>query len=250
MELVTDQAPRSLRRILLGSTPTQALEFEMAIFAEENINRFQVNTIKKWLFGALQFKKLYILDNSFSDVYFRCILNNPEDVIINGYNGWKFTVQCDSGGSWENEKVVTYERPSGYSYYVSSGVPGHNGTNWVETFNNVSGNNDYLYPKLTFKMANMEYNNTLVVANVTDDGYRSTFQNIPTGYIYTLDGETGMVKAINASDGSVSSSAENVLFNNFNKNYMRFKPGINTLNITGNAAYLKFSYTNFIRLGG
>lgn len=223
MELIEDQAPHSLKKYLLGAFPNKPLEFEMAVYSEEPIADYKAQVIKKWLFGyPSKYRKLFIIKEGIKDVFYECYLNAPQDKIINGNNGWTFTVHCNAGGAWENERTARYTPANGATI----------------TFNNVSGSNDYMYPKVKFKMSSA---GAFSITNANDSNRVFQFTDLTANEIITCDGETGVITSDNAAAHR---------FSNFNKKYLRFVSGINALTCTGSVEYVEFIYNNFRRLGG
>lgn len=223
MELIEDQAPRSLKKYLLGAFPSKPLEFEMAIYSEEPMPDYKTQMIKKWLFGYPdKYRKLFIIKEGLSDVFYECYLNDPQDKIINGNNGWTFTVHCNAGGAWENERTQRY-------------TPTDGGT---ITFNNTSGSNDYMYPTVKFKMSAA---GGFSIENSSDNDRTMAFTDLSANEIITVNGETGVVESSNPAAHR---------FGNFNKKYLRLVSGVNSLVCTGSVAYVEIIYSNFRRLGG
>jgi len=224
MELITDRATRSLKHTLLGSVPSSVLEFDLEFFFEEPVNLFQEHIIKSWLFGQIQYKKLFILNNDeLSDVYFNCVLNDPEDIKINGNNGFKCTVVCDAGGAWEMPKTKTY-------------TPTASGLSFI--YNNTSGNNDYTYPTVKFTLNSTATGCT--ITNASDNGRVFEFTELTGGETIEINGDTGII---------ISSLGVNRL-GHFNKNFLRLVRGANRLNCSGDIASLSLTVQNFRRLGG
>lgn len=223
MEYVTDRAVRSLKTKFLSSIPSQILEFDLEIVCENEINLFQANMIKSWLFGQITPKKLFIINNELSNVYFNCLLNNPEDIQINGNNGWKFTVVCDAGGAWELPKTTAFTPGP-----VDSAI----------TINNLSGNNDYTYPTVKFTLSENETD--FSIKNTSDNNRTFLFSGLSGGETISIDGDTKII---------TSSISVNRL-GNFNKNFLRLKRGANHLVCNGSISSLEITTQNFRRLGG
>lgn len=230
MTATTDKASRSLRSYFLGVVPEETLEFDLEVVCERTMNDLQAANIKSWLFGHIKPKQLRILSPELSDVYFNCILNNPEDIFINGNNGWKFTVMCDAGGAWENPKTKRY--------YPTASKPSI-------VVSNLSGNNDYTYPSFSFKLASgaTEFS----VTNRNDNDRVTAFSGLVGGEVITVDGETKTVSSssgLNRLSNFKSSDGTNA------KNYLRLIRGNNTLLCSGNVEYVDITIQNFRRLGG
>lgn len=222
MELVRSRSARGLKTKILGATPSNPLEFELEVMCEYELGTVQTMVVKDWLFGHLKYKKLQIMREDLSGYYFNCILNNPEDIQINGNNGWKFTVVCDAGGAWENPQTIHFE-PTDESIIM---------------INNTSGNNDYTYPSVEFTLA--ESGADFALINQSDDNREFAFTGLTGGETITISGETKIVR---------SSLGANRL-GNFNKKFLRLIRGVNIVKVVGDISSLDITITNFRRLGG
>lgn len=223
MDYTTDRAARSLRTIYLAAVPSEVLEFDLEVICERELNTQQVEAVKSWLFGHIEPKKLQIMRSDLHDVYFNCLLNEPEDIEIDGYNGWKFTVVCDAGGAWEE--------PKSYSYTPAA-------TNGRIVFQNKSGNNDYTYPSISFTLGAQA--TEFSITNESDNNRVCKFTGLTGGETITVDGET---KIITSSLGVARLSC-------FNKNFLRLRRGMNVLVCNGDVANLTITVQNFRRMGG
>lgn len=223
MSFETDKAPRSLKTKILGAFPSDVLNFDIEMFFEDDKNPttlFQEHMIKSWLFGQLGYKRLCILNDELSDVYFNCVLNDPEDIKINGNNGFKCTVVCDSGGAWEFPRTKRYSPISGSTIII----------------NNISGNNDYMYPTISFSSKGGSFS----ITNNTDNNRVFEFTNLVSDEVITVNGDT---KAITSSQGISR-------IKNFNKNYFRLLRGANSIEFAGDINWIDITTQNFRRLGG
>lgn len=222
MEFITDRATRSLRTKILGATPSKPLEFELEVMCEYKLSTAQSVLVKDWLFGHLNYKKLQIMQEDLSGYYFNCVLNNPEDIQINGNNGWKFKVICDAGGAWEKPRTLHFVPTSGGTIVV----------------NNQSGNNDYTYPSVSFTLASNE--TSIALINQSDNNRQFSFTGLTGGETITIEGDTKIVH---------SSLGANRL-GNFNKKFLRLVRGANIIKVDGNLSSLDITIENFRRLGG
>ena len=226
MELVTDRAARSLRTKILHSVPSEPLEFEMEIACENSLSMAQSLYVKNWLFGHLGYKKLQILREDMMDYYFNCILNNPEDIQINGNNGWKFTVICDAGGAWENPRTFHYN------------IDNTDGPTTI-IINNCSNNHDYTYPDVSFKVSK---DGNVSIKNMDDNGRVFSFIELTADEEININGETKIIT-------STGASTKTNRLGNFNKNFLRLVPGTNKLIVEGISS-LEITTHNFRRIGG
>ena len=222
MEYTTDKAARSLKTVYLNAVPGDVLEFDLEVICEREMNTVQAQVVKDWLFGQITPKKLQVFRKDLQDVYFTCLLNEPEDSQSNGNNGWKFTVVCNAGGAWETPRAYTYTPTNGQAI----------------TLYNKSGNNDYTYPDVSFTLGNGS--TTFSIKNESDNNRLFSFEGLTGGEVISIDGGTKII---------TSSLGANRL-PNFNKNFLRLKRGANKLVCTGAVDNLTITIENFRRLGG
>lgn len=222
MEIVRSKAARSLKTKILSATPANPLEFEIEVMCEYELSTAQAVLVKDWLFGHLEYKTFQIMREDLSGYYFNCLFNDPEDIQINGNNGWKFKVICDAGGAWEKPRTLHFVPTSGGTIVV----------------NNQSGNNDYTYPSVSFTLANDA--TEVVLTNESDNSRQFSFTGLTGGETITIDGDTKIIR---------SSLGANRL-GNFNKKFLRLVRGANIIKVDGNLSSLDITIENFRRLGG
>lgn len=222
-DLIVDKATRSLRHVLLASTPADPLEYDIEVVATRPLQPYEVNTVHNWLCGQMTFKKLTIQAPQYAGMHFNCVFNEPDDYYIRaGTNGFNLTMTCDAGGAWSDAKTATYTPEDG----------------GIVIFNNQSASFDYLYPTVTFTL---DGGTDFSIINTTDSTTREfKFTDLTDGETITVNGQTGQI----------TSSLGNTRVDKFNKHYLRLMHGINNLKCIGKVSSLKFTYEKFIRIGG
>lgn len=223
MNITTAKAPRSQRHILLSSIPSECLEFDLEIVSTNGtMNARKMQYIKSWLCGQLQFRPLVIQHEDFENTYFNCVMNKPEDIYVNGYQGLHVTVSCDAGGAWSNPITSRYSMQGGGIIVIA----------------NESGDNDYLYPSVQFTLESSA--TSFLIENITEGNRQFLFTELAGGETISINGNTG----------HITSSLHINRLPNFNKKFLRLLPGANALRCSGGAEKLIIAYQNFIRLGG
>ena len=99
---------------LYGARQTPVLELDLEFTAPNEIVAPEAEIIQKWLFGHNRYKKLNIMQDDMQDVYFNCILRNPQIVRAGSIiTGFKCTATCDSPFAWTYDKTLTktYSEP-------------------------------------------------------------------------------------------------------------------------------------------
>lgn len=235
---MTDKPTRSIKNRLLGIENNTVLEFELEIIFTKPLSDYVLSEVKSWLFGAsgTQYKKLYIIKEDISDVYFNALLVAGEDYWIDGNNGLRFTVVCDSPGAWQNPKTYTWTFTGNPKTYM---------------FLNRSADGGYTYPKLVMTMPNNAAGNNFTIINKTDSETRAfTFGTSPSGTQLIA----GDVITVDCEKETITSNATGTpsRFANFtSKNFLRLKRGVNELVMTGTCTpTITATFACFKRLGG
>lgn len=199
IELITDKTTRSHKSTLLG-TKSLELSFNMAIYFEHPLTLYDINEVKTWLFGHSKYKKLYIQDDDYANIYYNCILTDPEDIIYNGFNAIRFKVNCDSGGAWRDETV----------WNIKFSDEDKNRKEAYFTIINNSALNDYTYPKVKIdisysKLPNGGKPSNLISIERQGDELACNFNQLDTDEygeqldiekeLITIDNETGYIES-------------------------------------------------------
>lgn len=228
VELTTARSHRGLRDTLLG-IQYPSMSFELELLFLEPLNTYEISECKTWLFSpsTCEYKKLYIIKDGMQGIYFNCLLSQMDDYEINGYNGLSFKVMCDSGGAWRNSKT----------YDIS-----YTGDTATKTIFNRSAVNDYTYPVVEIKFSGTD---GVSIKNKSDND--RVFSFAAANGVTMNNGE---VVTVDCQKETISSSENINRLSNCNKNFLRLKRGVNTLECTGAVEYMKISYPDFIRMGG
>lgn len=226
VELFTESIYQRPKVYLYGVQQTPVLEFPIKIFTPGEIDNGVSQIIQRWLFGRMQYKKLYIMQNDMTDVYFNCIINQPE-VIKNGniITGFNANVVCDSPFAWEYQKSTT-------GTYTDAVV------STVQKFINLSDNTGYLYPTLQITMNIL--GGDIYITNLNDSDRVFSFTGLSANEVLTVNNEYNTI----VSSTGLSRIAT------FNKKWMRFVPGLNELQILGSISSLKITYQFARKIGG
>jgi len=221
--LTTDQLTRSAAAILLNVEQSPVLKFNIDIVSENKLDMQELITIKNWLFGSKEYKKLQIVSDGFAGTYFNCFLMPENDFMFaTGFHGISCSVECDS------PYVMEFSKKKVYTY---------TGESSTQRFFNVTADLQEIKPKITFKM------NGAGNFSITNQSYN----NLLFAWDSLLDEET---ITCDCMTGIITSSTQLRRFFNFNKTFLKLKNGVNTLLFTGNISELTFEYQNRKRIGG
>lgn len=229
MEIKEKKIFRKAQPYFLGASPVPKLEFDFSAYSESEIDAERYEAIQKWLFSSRTYEKFAIDEPDIQNIYFNCILNNPEIKRVGGLlYGFSCTVTCDSPFAYKYPQTTTYT-------YTASVVDS------TETYYNMSDDTgDYLYPtQLIITMNNVGGN--VSITNIDDNNRVMSFTNVQPNEILTV---SPLYQTIESSTGLKR-------MGNFNKKFLRLVPNRNRLRIQGNVASIVMTNT-FIakKIGG
>ena len=212
MEIKEKKIFRKAQPYFLGATPVPKLEFEFSAYSESEIDAERYEAIQKWLFSSRTYEKFAIDEPDIQNIYFNCILNNPEIKRVGGLlYGFSCTVTCDSPFAYKYPQTTTYN-------YTSSVVDS------TEIYYNMSDDTgDYLYPtQLIITMNNTD--GEVSITNLDDNNRVMSFTNVQPNEILTV---SPLYQTIESSTGLKR-------MGNFNKKFLRLVPNRNRLRVQGN----------------
>ncbi len=209
-----------------GIKYTEKLEFPVSFFSPDEITGDMASYINFWLFDRPNYEQLAIIQPDLDAYVFNCIFTAPEVIRVgNVIVGFNATAICDSKFAWEYPKTQIFNFSSDLS-----------GSQII--FYNNSHNRSYLYPTMTFTMSST--GSYLSIVNTSDNNREFLFDGLDTGETMTINNDLGIIE----------SSTNTPRLSKFNKNFLRFVPGINILTITGGISQLTLTYQFARRLGG
>jgi hypothetical protein len=223
-ELLTSTTPYIDRWHFLGMQKSAPLQFKITVcqingeFIDADLER----QIKKWLCKRDGYHWLQFDQDDLSNIYYRCILRNPQKISVGKYSGgMSFDIICDSQNAWSK----LYSKP----YSTVGGT-------LTFKFNHVCDYDDYeLCPMMT--ITSLANQNISIKNNTTNKTI--TINNCTSGEIITLDSENEISET----------SANRVLVNDWNVEYLELVSNINNITLTGNFK-LQLDYRLPIRIGG
>ena len=195
-----------------GMTYDAAPQHTFSIISEYPISSNIRREIISWLFGRDSYKILKIHQPDLEGIHYNCVFTTIDIIYINGYcHGFRVTANFDS--------FYQYAEPT------SIEITG-NGTEIIKEINNQSDvKYGYIYPTITFSMTAPVGDYDISIVNKSDNSSRYfRFQGLLANEEITVDNE---LKHITSNIGGEKLS-------NFNKNWLRLKPGVNELSIVLN----------------
>lgn len=186
------------------SAPT----FEFSLVSQRMLTTRNRSEILSWLVGRNRFLPLQFRFADLEYFTYYCVFTASSTIYVNGEcHGFRVT--------------ATFDSPYARGIPTTVNVP--TGTHTVVINNKSDIRDGYTYPKVE----TMAY--TFDIVNTTDNANRHfAFSGLPSGENILIDNET---KIITFSDPSI-----NPLSYFTSKNWLRLRPGNNTLTITTNAS--------------
>ena len=201
--LSLQKAPGSLRFYHSGVEYDSAPTCEFSVLSEQELTGVTRSKIMSWLVGRNQFKALtFDSDDNVGFTYW-CVFTSIKTIWVNGRcHGFRLTAQFDS----------PFARGQATSVSVEAG------THQVVLRNNSDLADRYTYPVVEFTGGSID------IVNLTDDAYRHfTFSGLSSTEVVTVDNEARYI---------TSTMGGQKLSNFTSKNWLRLRPGNNTLQIT------------------
>lgn len=185
-----------------GITYEEVPQHSISVVSEAEIPDFIRREILSWLVGRKEFKKLQIHQIDLEDYYYNCVFTNAEIIYINGRcHGFRLTANFDSQ----------------YAYGAPTTITVGAGTHTIGIENKSDIKDDYTYPIVQFTGGSVD------IVNMTDDAQRHfSFSGLAETEVITIDNE---VRHISSNIGGEK------LSNFTSKNWLRLRPGYNTLTI-------------------
>lgn len=228
VELITQKVFRRNSPYLLGVTPSPVLQFDIEITSPLEIMADEMGYIMSWIFGQTEYKKLQIVQEDMYNFYYNCFITSPKVIKVgNKTIGFSGTVICDKPFATMYPKTLTKT----YSTFPVT-------TGNTFTFNNISQNNFYEYPTISFTLGGG--GTTATITNNTDGGRQFIFTGLTAGETITVNNDLCII---------TSSLTLNRL-SAFNKNWFRLLKGSNSITITGYPASVTFTYSPAVKIGG
>jgi len=241
IEILSEKIFRKPVPYLYGVEQKPVLEFPLSVYSETEITAGGYSRISGVLFGQQSYKKLRIIQDDMSDVYFNCFLRSPQIIRIgNIIRGITFTVTCDAPWGWREPKTVSYNLQSLYPTSTLSDLQFYS----IPTLYNDSANSYYTYPTnlaLTLRSSG----GTAHIMNVSDNSRRSTFTFTYPGNqtVYTFP------ITLNCELQTLSAPYVDFPLNYFNRKWLRLLKGKNILEITGNVREISITYPIAFKIG-
>lgn len=199
------------------------LQFPITI-AKQDGTYFDANeerSIKKWMCKK-QREWLQIDQEDLSDVFYYCILTNPQKVDVGRRSaGLQFSVNCDCGHAWSGLKTKRYSTVGGTLTF---------------NFNNIVDYDDYILSPTIIITPTV--NGTVNITNTTTNE-SIIITNCVTTETITISCKTDKIK----------SSSDRIMLNDWNKNTISLREGNNSLVLTGNFQ-MEMQYRLPVRVGG
>lgn len=201
--LSIQKAPGAVRFFYDGVNYDSPPSCEFSVVSEEEISASVRRELFSWLIGRSQFMPLEFFGGDNEGYTYYCVFTSAKTIWVNGRcHGLRLTAQFDS----------IYARGTPSVISVSGGV------NTVQIENKSDIKDDYVYPVVEFVGSFVD------IVNTTDDSSRRfSFTGTPASGTVTVDNELRCIT------GAALSSF-------ISKNWLRLRPGVNSLTISSAGA--------------
>ena len=228
ISILTQKIYRRPSPLMYGVEQNTVLNVSLSMYMPDGgLDEQSFANVSSWLFGAQEYKILRLCQNDMLDVYLRCFLTDPKVTRIGNFvRGMTCTAVADSPWFWKTPK--SYHYSWGDTQTISDTI----------NFFNESENNYYTYPSSLILTANSA-GGTISIINTADND-REFLLSISSGEIVTMD----------CYNQIISSSVANLPLENFNLNFLRFKKGLNVLNIMGGILSMDLTVERAVKIGG
>lgn len=202
---------KSKRFFYSGIDYEDSPQYQFSILSEDAIPEDERRKILAWLLGRNEFKKLYIDQEEYQDVYFNCIFTAVDLIYVGGYcHGFTLTAKFDSPYCYGTPETLTVnlikDTPTNIEIYLDCDVV-----------------DDYVYPTLSFTK-------DITIKNKTDGSRITGYENVAANESkIVIDNELKIIEGFDLNGASFSGHR----LSNFNLNWLRLKKGKNELELTG-----------------
>lgn len=223
-ELNTQKTPHCSKFHITEQEYSKPLSFNFQIVNKDgsDIDENKERSIKKWLCKRGEYHKLEIDNIRFNNVWFLANISNSQLLVVSDVVGMEFTVTCDA--------------PYGYA---SSLPKNYNITTSNQQINLYIDNDDdsLIYPDLSITILE---NCNFTITNSTEPLHRIfSINNAKVNEVITIKGCIPDIE---------TSLASHNIWKDFNKRWLRFKDGLNTLTVS-NKCNITLSYNEARKVG-
>lgn len=223
VKIHTDKTFKMEYNYLLGIEHDDVFEFKFTFGSKTPKDRFDVSLINNWLIGHNHYKKLQILQEDMTSIFFNCIIN---DFKITSFGNLPYVFECnvicDRGWALENART--------YNYNISQNPQ-------RIAHNNTSHKNNITLPIIEFTTNNADA--TVSIINESNKRYETKFTGLSNGETISMNGQTEII----------TSSMRLRRLNNFNNHWFELVPNQNIIVVSGDVSNFKITYENVRKVG-
>jgi hypothetical protein len=231
VDIIDQYIFRRPKSYFYGISYTSPLSFPVSFFSPNELTALDISYIQMWLFGGLEYKALAIVQPDMDEIYLNAIFTDPRIIRFgNNIYGISGTCTCDSQFAYTYPKTVVYDEFIREENQLPSKEI---------TFYNNSHYQGYLYPTCEF-IRNSQTSGGFSITNYSDDDRVFEFEDLLPYETITVNNDLGIIQ----SDSGLRR------LSNFNKNFLRFVPGVNNLFLEGEVSEFTLTYQFLRRIGG
>lgn len=236
VDFITQKSSQNPKFYQLGVEQSSPLTFQIEFFSDEPIYVYDREQIALWLSGNGQFKKLRIIQDDMTSIYYNCYFSKIDWTNIRnvGY-GFKGTVVCDSPFAWKNQtKFVKTNEPT-------SGTEGNFHYPEQTKIVVVNTSTDYNLIMPNVQIALGDNNNKFKLTNLSNNNQWFAFDNLQNGEVVSIT---------NSLCISSVTYPNKIVIDHFSGEFLELVRGKNQIVIDGQIKEIKFIYNQSKNVGG
>jgi len=203
-DLSVEKAKRNNKFYIVNQSYSNpmSLTFQIVNTDGSSITPEKESTLEKWLCKRGVYKWFQLEDDRYANVCYEANISNPKLIDVGDVKGMEFTLTTNSAFGYSpilTKKYTITDLNKSIGFYINT------------------DENDYIYPTVIITMVQagiLEITNSTEVAN-----RKFTLNNVKVGEIISIDNELP----------DISSSTSHDVYKDFNKHWLRFIDGKNSL---------------------
>ena len=223
-ELNTEKTPHSSKFHIASQEYSKPLSYTFQVINKDgsDIDENKERSIKKWLCKRGEYRKLEIDNIRYNNKWFLANITNPQLLVVSDVVGIEFTVACNA--------------PFGYASSLPKKYNIAANNQQIKLY--IDNDDDScIYPDLEITVLE---NCNLNITNSTEPLHRVfTINNVKANEVITIKGDIPNIQ---------SSLASHNIWKDFNKRWLRFADGLNTLTVS-NRCNITLSYNEPRKVG-
>lgn len=232
VEFITQKLPRRSRVYHLGTVANEPLSFQVSFFRDTPIYADERDAISHWLTGSGKFKKLQIIQDDMSCVYYNCYFNELKYISFSAKAyGFTATVVCDAPFAWKSPQFIEkVNQPITENVYPD-----------ITNMNiyNICSDSNLTPAKIVIELG--ENNNEVRITNLSNNAEFFQFKDLINGETISIDSDYGIIQSLTRPNS--------VIIDNFSGEFLMFINGLNKIQVEGQVKKIRIDYQSGRKIG-